>query len=427
MRWTLSSKITLSLGGLLLVLSVLVAGLTFGQMRRSAIDDKQALMDVLNYTFETLLSQDAIPSLQRVIENEATTNSDVQKLLVVDREGIVLASSDRREVGKDIEAPLLREFLSGASDARWQRVTRATDEALIILQPLRGSGFLGGMSGDIVGVAEMTLSLDAIQEEARASALQLLGISLGSFTVFSGVLVVVLRLLVTRPVRELAVVAQRIQGGDRKLRSQIRRKDEIGLLSSAFNEMASELETTLRGLEDQVAARTADLEAERGALEQALSELKATTAARLALADTVRELSTPVIRLYDRILVLPLVGNIDTERARQIEASLLAGIEQHGASEIILDLTGVPFVDTAVAASLLRAASAARLLGAGVTIVGITAQVAQSIVHLGVDFSGIATRADLQSGLIHALRSLGLSVGRVREKERSGGEVSLGE
>jgi anti-anti-sigma factor len=419
MRWSLSWKITLSLGALLLVLSVIVTGLTFEQMRRRAIENEQALVDVLNYTFETLLSQEALPSLQRVIENEAT-NSEVQKLVVVARDGVVLASSDRREVGKAIETPLLREFLAAG---RWRRVTRAAKGSLIILQPLRGSRSLGGASGDIEGVAEVTLSLDVIEGQARAAALQVLEISLGSFIAFSGVLVVVLRRLVTRPVKELALVAQRIRGGERTLRSQLRRKDELGLLSSAFNDMASEVEALLHGLEGQVAARTADLEAERGALEKALEELKLTTAARLALADRVRELATPVIKLYDRILVLPLIGHIDAERGRQIEGSLLMGIEQHGASEIILDLTGVPFVDTAVAASLLRAASAARLLGAGVTIVGITPRVAQSIVHLGVDFSGIATLANLQSGLLHALRRLELSVGKAKGEALRAGEA----
>lgn len=414
MRWSLSSKITLSLGALLLVLSVFVSGLTFEQMRRRAIEDEQALVDVLNYTFETLLSQEALPSLQRVIENEAT-NSEVQKLVVVARDGVVLASSDRREVGKAIETAGLRRFLAAE---RWQRVTRVSDSSLIILQPLRGSRSLGGPGGDIAGVAEVTLSLDVIEGEARASARQLLAISLGSFAAFSLVLVVVLRRLVTRPVKGLAIVAQRIRSGERTLRSQLRRKDEIGLLSSAFDDMANDVEALLHGLEGQVAARTADLEAERSALAKALSELKTTTAARLALADTVRELSTPVLKLHDRILVLPLIGSIDAERARQIEGSLLVGIEQQGASEIILDLTGVPFVDTAVAASLLRAASAARLLGAFVTIVGITPRVAQSIVHLGVDLSGIATLANLQSGLLHARRRLGLAVDRAR-----GGEV----
>jgi len=410
MRWPLSLKISLSLGGFLLALSAVVAALTFVEMRRAAIDKQQALADALNYTFETLLSQEAVPSLQRVVENAATSR-EVQTIIVVDRDGVVLASSARMDVGKPIHAPLLREFLA---QARWQRVTRSTEDALVILQPLRGSRSFGGAAGDIVGVAELTLSLDVIEGQARATVLRLLAISLGSLIALSVALALVLRTLVTKPVRELAGIAQRIRDGDRKLRSRIHRKDEIGLLSATFDDMANEVETILGNLEDQVIARTADLEAQRGALERTLEELRATSAARLSLAETVRELSTPVIKLYEGVLVVPLIGHIDAERAQQIQASLLTAIERDGASEVILDLTGVPFVDTAVAAALLQAARAAQLLGAGVTIVGITARVAQSIVGLGIDLSSVVTRSNLQSGLLHALRAMGLSVGKVR-------------
>jgi rsbT co-antagonist protein RsbR len=132
----------------------------------------------------------------------------------------------------------------------------------------------------------------------------------------------------------------------------------------------------------------------------------------------VRDLSTPVIRIYEQILVLPLIGEIDAERAQQIETSLLAGIERHRATEVLLDLTGVPFVDTAVAAYLLRAARAAQLIGSGVSIVGISPRVAQSLVHLRIDFSGIATHANLQSGLVHALRKRNLSIRRMGEEAR---------
>jgi rsbT co-antagonist protein RsbR len=155
-----------------------------------------------------------------------------------------------------------------------------------------------------------------------------------------------------------------------------------------------------------------DLEGERRALEDALRELKASTDARLALAETVRKLSTPVIRLHERILVMPLIGAIDPDRARQIEGSLLEGIRASRADEVILDLTGIPFVDEPVAASLLRASGAARMLGARVTFVGIQPGVAESIVALGIDFAGITMGANLQRGLRAALRRVGPLVKR---------------
>ena len=124
MRWSLSAKITASLGGLLLGLSALITVLTFVQMRRSAIEQMQSLADTMNYTFEILMSPEALPSLQRVVENDAT-NRGVHKVVIVDRGGLVRASSDRMEVGRQVEAPLLRAFLERA---QWERETTSQTE-----------------------------------------------------------------------------------------------------------------------------------------------------------------------------------------------------------------------------------------------------------------------------------------------------------
>ncbi len=412
MRGSLSSKIMISLGSLLLALAALVTVLTFVEMRREAITEKQALVDVMNYTFETLLGQEAFPSLQRVVENAATASS-LQSVVIVDRAGVVLASSNHHDVGKVAKETFLRAFLDLG---HWARTTRTTASTVVILQPLRGRGYLGGAGGDIAGVVEVTVALDVLEGQARTAALRLLPIILGGFFALSLGMAIMLRVLVTKPVGELALVAQRIRNGQRGIRSRILRDDEVGFLSRAFDDMAIEIETILSGLEEQVSARTADLEAERSELDRALSELQTSTAARLGLLQTVRDLSTPVIRIYEQILVLPLVGEVDAERARQIETSLLAGIERHRATEVLLDLTGVPFVDTAVAAYLMRAARAAQLIGSGVIIVGISPRVAQSLVQLRVDFSGIATRANLQSGLVYALRKRNLSIRRIGEE-----------
>jgi rsbT co-antagonist protein RsbR len=403
LRFTLSVKIILSVGALLVGLSVGVAALTFVQMRRAAIEDQIKVLDVLNYTFEILLSQEALPSLQRVIENSATI-SGVSRIVILDHSGKALASSVRSEVGHEVDDPIAREFLARATS---ERATYTTGDDLLLLQPLRGSFSLGGAAGDIVGVAQVTLPLVEIERTARAGALRLLVVSLGSYCLLFVLLAFVLRVLVTGPVQGLASVARRFRGGDRSTRSGLRRRDEIGLLAKTFDEMADEVDASMRGLEERVASRTADLEGERQALEDALRELKASSDARLALAETVRKLSTPVIKLHERILVMPLIGAIDPERARQIEGSLLEGIRANRADEVIVDLTGIPFVDEPVAASLLRASGAARMLGARVTFVGIQPGVAQSIVALGVDFAGITTRANLQRGLRAALRRVG--------------------
>lgn len=136
---------------------------------------------------------------------------------------------------------------------------------------------------------------------------------------------------------------------------------------------------------------------------------QAITAERDRLArvlETVQELSTPVVPVLEGILILPLIGFIDSDRAQRIMEGLLNGIVQHRAQVVILDVTGVPVVDTGVADHLVRAARAAGLLGAQPILVGIRPEVAQTIVGLGVHLHEIATRGDLRDGLEYALALL---------------------
>lgn len=118
-----------------------------------------------------------------------------------------------------------------------------------------------------------------------------------------------------------------------------------------------------------------------------------------------RELSTPLIPITDTTVVMPLVGTIDSARAQQVLETLLNGVSQHQAKLAILDITGVQVVDTQVADALIRAARAVGLLGAQAMLTGIQPQIAQTLVHLGVDLSGIITRSTLQVGVADALNS----------------------
>jgi rsbT co-antagonist protein RsbR len=118
-----------------------------------------------------------------------------------------------------------------------------------------------------------------------------------------------------------------------------------------------------------------------------------------------RELSTPLIPLSDEVLVLPLIGTIETLRAQQILETLLEGVSSRRVRTVIIDITGVLVVDTQVANVLLRAAQATRLLGAETILTGIRPEVAQTLVQLGADLSALVTRSTLQSGITYALRS----------------------
>ena len=125
---------------------------------------------------------------------------------------------------------------------------------------------------------------------------------------------------------------------------------------------------------------------------------------------TIDELQTPVIQVWQGILALPIVGSVDTARAQEMTERLLDRIIATGSDVVILDITGVPVVDTSVARHLLETVSAARLLGAEVLIVGLTSHTALTLVHLGVDLSGVTTRSTMAKGLELAFARLGLEV-----------------
>jgi rsbT co-antagonist protein RsbR len=124
----------------------------------------------------------------------------------------------------------------------------------------------------------------------------------------------------------------------------------------------------------------------------------------------IRELSTPVIRMYDRVLLLPLVGTVDSHRAEQIMETLLTRVAEDQAKAVIIDIAGVAVVDTKVADHLLKTTSAVRLLGAETILTGISAQVARTIVQLGVDISAMHTLSRLADGMELALRLVGREI-----------------
>jgi rsbT co-antagonist protein RsbR len=126
--------------------------------------------------------------------------------------------------------------------------------------------------------------------------------------------------------------------------------------------------------------------------------------------EVIQELSAPIVPIFSGVLVLPLIGAIDSRRAGMIIATLLNDITQRQARIVLLDITGVPVVDTAVAHHLLQAARAVRLLGAELVLVGIRPEIAQTIVQLGVNLSDIITWADLQAGFAYALERQGLQI-----------------
>ncbi len=119
----------------------------------------------------------------------------------------------------------------------------------------------------------------------------------------------------------------------------------------------------------------------------------------------IAELSTPLIPLNDDVMVLPLIGTIDSNRAQQMIETVLKGVSQQKSKAVIIDITGVSVIDTQVASVFMHLAQAVQLLGARVVLTGIRPEVAQTIVGLGLEFHDLVTRSDLQSGINYALKA----------------------
>jgi rsbT co-antagonist protein RsbR len=126
------------------------------------------------------------------------------------------------------------------------------------------------------------------------------------------------------------------------------------------------------------------------------------------------ELSTPVVKLWDGVIALPMIGTLDSARTQVVMESLLQRLVETGAEIAIIDITGVPTVDTLVAQHLLKTVTAIRLMGADCIISGIRPQIAQTIVHLGVDLQGVTTKANLADALALALKRSGLTVTKTK-------------
>ena len=126
--------------------------------------------------------------------------------------------------------------------------------------------------------------------------------------------------------------------------------------------------------------------------------------------EAIRELSTPVLQVRERLLILPIIGVIDPQRARQLTEQLLRGIRGNRAKVVVIDITGVPSVDSGVANHLVQTVDASRLMGATVIVTGLSSEIAQTLVTIGVDLTKMKTVGDLQGGIEEAERLLGYQI-----------------
>ncbi|MFH1532920.1 MAG: ABC transporter substrate-binding protein [Pseudomonadota bacterium] len=205
-----------------------------------------------------------------------------------------------------------------------------------------------------------------------------------------------------------------VAGGTQGVTLDITSSDEVGYLEQVFNEMTlngrfatlalaeekETLEAVTRALREQVSARKS--------AEAKVVKLNRELEAKVALqSQTILELSTPAIKFWDHAILVPMVGVIDTERAQMFMESLLVAIVKEEARVVILDLTGVPLVDTQVAHHLVKAVRAAAMLGARVTVCGVSPSMAQTLTQLGTRVKGARHVRDLQTAIRETIRELG--------------------
>ncbi len=173
----------------------------------------------------------------------------------------------------------------------------------------------------------------------------------------------------------------------------------------------STVEDDLTGIEEAINILIEDLTWElkqskkmKEELEEKLKKIQEQQKTIIQQREDLLELSSPVTKVWDNILILPVIGTLDSQRTQIMMENLLQKIVETGCTIAILDITGVPTVDTQVANHLLKTVTAARLLGADCIISGISPAIAQTIVHLGIDLSAIRTKATLQDAMLYAMK-----------------------
>jgi anti-anti-sigma regulatory factor/HAMP domain-containing protein len=316
------------------------------------------------------------------------------ELFLVNQEGQIVAEGHASEIFGDVShlAPV-QAALRGESGSATDVSHHGEDLSLYGYVPLAGPQRW-------IALAELPSA--ELEAPINALAWRIGSVTLMVVAVIGGLAFLAGQSLIG-PLSRLTQAAQQLSQGDYTTAIPEYGDNEIGHLANSFREMVAAIQARDKqvteyaaGLEKEIAERQA-AEAERERLQQQIAE---------AQQQLIRELSTPIIPIIQGVIIMPLIGTIDTIRSRDITRILLAGITEYRAEVVILDITGVSVVDSGVAAHLDKTIRAARLKGAHTIITGISEAVAETIVDLGINWSGIQTVRDLQTGLAIAVAKL---------------------
>jgi anti-anti-sigma regulatory factor len=314
---------------------------------------------------------------------------------VVDRQGNLLAFGDIARVLKGENVSQIQAVSAFLRDPASVRATTAE-----LYTGITGASVAGSYVP--LGTPDWAVVIELPWQEAYQGIIQNIVLSIGvilAIAILAGILGVYLAHRLAVPLVNLMKTATRIAGGERDVQAAVGGPREVASLATAFNSMTSQLRQSLESLEQRVAERTADLQHALDEVETRAREQERLLEENRQQRETIREMSVPVLPVTDSTLVMPLVGAMDTERLRLLQDQALQAIERSRARTLILDITGVPVVDSQVAQGLIGVVQAARLLGAEVLLVGIRPEVAQAIVTLGLSLSELRTHNDLQGAL----------------------------
>ncbi len=311
--------------------------------------------------------------------------------------------------------PMLQTDAERAQLAAWQRIHRTYGEmfTLIVSQYAAPTSTpqgandamnafeepLAQLLAQTAGYArEQTAIADASWEtlaRQRSATITILAVIGAAAILLSAGLSIWLSRRATEPILALTAGAERVAAGDLQVRVDAHDRHELGRLGMAFNRMTEQLATQRAA----IIARAAELESSNRQQQELLAQLQASLDERDALTATIRELSVPVIPVLPGVLIVPLVGAFDTARAAELHETVLQAVEQSRARRVLLDVTGVPVMDTGVAQMVIQLTDALGLLGAQPTLVGVRPEVAQTLVQLGIQFHRLDIKADLQSAV----------------------------
>jgi len=333
-------------------------------------------------------------------ETKTETQIETLRFRLIDNEGNLLYTTGKFEFLEDVSGEVLSRIREDTGYFIMQDESGGKEELFAYAhqkgyKDFKGLGWILIIEGETEEIFEPVYGLRN----------KILLISLGG-TLLALFLSLFLANSITQPLLKLRDATLEISRGQLETRVDIASKDEFGELAAHFNQMVTNLQQGIIERE-RLQIERERLQIERESLQQEVIE---------AQRQAIQELSTPVIPVMDApdgtggIIVMPLIGSIDSMRARDVTRSLLAGISQHQAKVVILDVTGVGIVDTGVVNHLNKTIQAARLKGVHTIVTGISDVVAETIVDLGIDWSNVTTLADLQTGLTVALKSLGVKL-----------------